>query len=90
MTTNHIQSSLDWNTVQAKIEQSAHKLKKYNYEMLKLSNNIGRMVTDLSREEITCRRLGHQTQQHQEMVDKINQSITEYEQMITFAVLING
>jgi len=87
---NQLQTSLDWETVQQSIEQPAHKLKRYNYEMLKVSRNIGYMVAELSKEEIICRRQGRQTRKHQELLDKINLAIQEYEQYITFAVLLNG
>lgn len=85
-----IQTSLDWAKVQIAIEQPARKLKTYNHQMLQISRNIGLMVADLSKEEINCRKLGKQTRKHQELVDKINAEIENYERMITFAVLLNG
>lgn len=86
----YIQTSLDWGKVQMDIEAPAHKLKRYNHEMLQISKNIGVMVAELSKEEINCRRLGKQTTKHRELVDKINQEIENYQAMITFGVLLNG
>ena len=87
---NQIQSSLDWPAVQTQLEAPVRRMKKYSGEMLKVSRNIGLMVTELSKEEITCRRMGRQTSNHKQMVDKINEEIANYERMITFAVLLAG
>jgi hypothetical protein len=58
--------------------------------MLQISTNIGRLVKNLSEEEINCRRQGRQTRKHQELLTKINEEINVYEQMLTFGVLLNG
>ena len=88
--TNQIQSSLDWPTVQTALEAPLHKMKKYTHEMWNISHNIGLMVKELSKEEINCRRQQKQTRIHKEMLAKINEEITNYERMITFAVLLAG
>ena len=87
---NTIQTSMDWAAVQQRIEAPALKMKRYSGEMLKVSRNIGLMVTELSKEEINCRRQGRQTSNHKQMVDKINEEIANYERMLTFAVLLAG
>lgn len=87
---NQIQTSMDWASVQQRLELPVVRMKKYSGEMLKVSRNIGRMVTELSKEEINCRRLGRQTSNHKQMVDKINEEIANYERMLTFAVLLAG
>jgi DNA-dependent RNA polymerase auxiliary subunit epsilon len=48
------------------------------------------MITELSIEEVECRRKQKQTKKHLEMITKINEEITNYEQMITFGTLLNG
>lgn len=88
--TNQIQTSVDWPRVQTQLEAPVRRMKKYSGEMLKVSRNIGLMVTELSKEEINCRRSGRQTSNHKQMVDKINEEIANYERMITFAVLLAG
>ena len=85
---NKILTSLDWQQVQAQIEQPARQLKQYSYEMLRISKNIGLMVTELSKEEITCRRLHKRTMKHIELVDKINEEIANYERQITFGLML--
>ena len=85
-----ITQSLDWAKVQIALEAPAHKLKRYTHDMLKMSNAIGHMVKKLSEEEITCRRIGRQTQKHKELLEQINQDIAQYEQYLTFGVLLNG
>jgi hypothetical protein len=85
-----ITQSLDWAKVQIALEAPAHKLKSYTSDMLKMSDAIGSMVKKLSEEEITCRRMGRQTQKHKELLEQINQEIAHYEQYLTFGVLLNG
>ena len=87
---NKIQTSMDWAEVQRRIEAPIHSMKRYNHEMWNISHNIGLMVKQLSKEEVTCRRQQRQTRQHAEMVDKINEEIANYERMLTFAVLLAG
>ena len=87
---NQIQTSMDWAKVQQSIEAPVIKMKRYSHQMMKISRNIGYMVSALSKEEINCRRQGKQTERHKEMVDKINLEIANYERMITFAVLLAG
>jgi PP-loop superfamily ATP-utilizing enzyme len=87
---NQIYSSLDWPKVQTALEAPLHRMKKYTHEMWNISHNIGLMVKELSKEEINCRRHQKQTRIHKEMLDKINKEITNYERMITFAVLLAG
>lgn len=87
---NKIHSSLDWPAVQTALEAPLRKMSKYTHEMWNISHNIGLMVKELSKEEINCRRQQKQTRQHKEMLDKINEEITNYERMMTFAVLLAG
>jgi PP-loop superfamily ATP-utilizing enzyme len=87
---HQIQSSLDWPQTQTRLEAPLHKMKKYTQEMWNISHNIGLMVKELSKEEINCRRYQKQTRIHKEMLAKINEEITNYERMITFAVLLAG
>jgi hypothetical protein len=85
-----INTSLDWAQVQIALEAPAHKMKRYTNDMLKMSNAIGHMVKRLSEEEINCRRQGKQTQKHKELLAEINQEIANYEQYLTFGVLLSG
>ncbi len=85
-----INHSLEWAQIQIDLERPAKKLKRYSNEMLQISSNIGRLVKNLSEEEINCRRQGRQTRKHQELLTKINGEINMYEQMLTFGVLLNG
>jgi hypothetical protein len=87
---SEITNSLDWARVQIELEAPAHKMKTYTGDMLKMSSAIGHMVKRLSEEEINCRRQGRQTQRHKELLGQINQEISNYEQYLTFGVLLNG
>ena len=85
-----ITTSLDWAKVSIELENAAKKLKRYGPEMLRMSNNIGIMVKKLGEEEVTCRRMGRQTRQHQEQLAKINEEIANFERYLTFGVLLSG
>jgi hypothetical protein len=85
---NKLTTSLDWEQVRANIEAPVHKLKSYSGEMLLMSRNIALMVTKLSTEEIACRRTQKQTRKHKELIDIINAEIENYQQLVTFAVLL--
>ena len=85
-----ITTSLDWARVQIELEETAHKMKRYTHDMLKMSSAIGHMVKKLGEEEINCRRLHRQTSKHKELLEQINKEIANYEQFITFGVLLNG
>jgi hypothetical protein len=85
-----IHQSLDWAEVQIALEAPAHKMKRHTNDMLKMSNAIGSMVKKLSEEEINCRRQGKQTQKHRELLEEINREIANYEQYLTFGVLLNS
>jgi len=85
-----INHSLEWAQIQIDLERPAKKLKRYSNDMLQISTNIGRLVKQLSEEEINCRRQGRQTKKHQDLLTKINGEINMYEQMLTFGVLLNG
>lgn len=85
-----INQSLEWAELQNKLESPVRKLNKYSDEMLKISKNIGLMVNELSKEEINCRRHQKQTTRHKELLKEINCQIDNYENMITFAVLLTG
>ena len=85
-----INHSLEWAQIQIDLERPAKKLKRYSNDMLQISTNIGRLVKQLSEEEINCRRMGRQTRKHQDLLEKINGEINMYEQMLTFGVLLNG
>jgi hypothetical protein len=85
-----ITTSLDWDRVSIELENSAKRLGRYSPEMLRISSNIGAMVKELGKEEITCRRHGRQTRQHKELLDKINQEIANFEMYLTFGTLLSG
>jgi hypothetical protein len=85
-----INHSLEWAAVSIQLESAAKKMKRYGPEMLKISSNIGDMVKKLSEEEINCRRQGKQTRLHQELLTKINEEIAQFEQYVTFGVLLSG
>lgn len=87
-TMSSITTSLDWPGVQTAMDAPALKMKRYSYQMMQISKNIGTMVTNLGNEEINCRREHKQTRLHKELIAQINAEIENYESLITFAVLL--
>jgi len=85
-----IETSLDWQKVHAKLIKLAEGTGQHQKDMKKILGNIETMIINLSIEEIQCRKKQKQTKRHQEMVTKINEEISNYEQMITFGTLLNG
>ena len=87
---SELQSSLDWPAMQTAMEAPAYKINKFSGELRQMSDNIGGMIKALSIEEIECRRQQKQTRKHRELLDKINEYISDYERNLTFAVLLAG
>jgi hypothetical protein len=85
-----ITNSLEWSDVKTKLEAHARTLGPHGIKMLTIVSNISKMVSELSREEINCRRHNRQTMRHRELLDKINQEIDSYEKMITFGTLLGN
>tara|TARA_R110000868_G_scaffold23580_1_gene94707 strand:+ start:330 stop:593 length:264 start_codon:yes stop_codon:yes gene_type:complete len=85
-----IESSVDWQEVRTSLIKLAEATGIHQNQMKKIVGNFDSMVTELSIEEIECRRKQKQTKKHLEMITKINEEITNYEQMITFGTLLNG
>ena len=85
-----IESSLEWQEVRASLIKLAEATGIHQNQMKKIVGNFDSMITELSIEEVECRRKQKQTKKHLEMITKINEEITNYEQMITFGTLLNG
>jgi hypothetical protein len=85
-----VETSLDWQHIYPKLMKLAESTGQHQFDMKKIVGNLESMITELSIEEIECRRKQKQTKKHQELITKINEEITNYEQMITFGTLLNG
>jgi len=59
-------------------------------DLLKMLRNIDTAMNAVSRESVECRRLHRETLQHQELVKKARDLVTNLEQHLTFAALLNG
>jgi hypothetical protein len=59
-------------------------------DLLKMLKNIDVAVNAVSRESVECRRLHKETGQYRDLVKKADQLITNLEQHLTFAALLNG
>ena len=59
-------------------------------DLLKMLRNIDVALNAVSRESVECRRLHKQTLHYQELVKRAQDLITNLEQHLTFAALLNG
>ena len=81
----------DWTKVEQDLQQKVHKLYKQNLnkedfmKLMKMIDNISSMMSQLSIEEIECRRKQKQTKKHLEMI-----TIDAFEQLLMFGVLLKG
>lgn len=86
----HIQTSEDWVKIEQDLLAKARSLPHASQDLSKICKNISKLVSQLSLEEINCRRLHKQTIKHTELMNQINEQIDSLEQLITFAALIQN
>jgi hypothetical protein len=78
------------NRVNAVEKQIATVKNKVAYRDLRLMlKNIDRTITEISKEEVECRRMKKTTPKHRELEKQANDLLTNLEQMVTFAALIS-
>ncbi len=82
-----LQTSVDWPKIERELLQKAKILPHAAQDLQKICKNIQLLVSQLSKEEIKCRKLKRQTSKHIETVEEINKQIDFFEQLITFAAL---
>lgn len=59
-------------------------------DLLKMLKNIDTAVNAASRESVECRRLHRETLHYKELCKKADQLVSNLEQHLTFAALLNG
>jgi hypothetical protein len=59
-------------------------------DLLKMLKNIDTAINAISRESVECRRLHRETLHYQDLIKKADNLITNLEQHLTFAALLNG
>jgi hypothetical protein len=57
-------------------------------DLYKMYQNCKNIYIDLDKESVECRRTKRETVRYRELEQKLNESITEFEQWITYAALI--
>jgi hypothetical protein len=81
-----LKNSLDWQDISTKIQFDLSSIG-YNPDLQKMSNNISNMVTELSKMEVTGRRLNSKLYS-QELLLKINKAIDHLEKLILMGILM--
>jgi hypothetical protein len=74
--------------IERKIPQIRNKVARR--DLMKMLKNIDMAINAVSRESVECRRLHRETARHKELVQNANDLITNLEQHLTFAALLNG
>ena len=74
--------------IERKIPQIRNKVARR--DLMKMLKNIDVAINAVSRESVECRRLHRQTLHDQELVQQAQALITNLEQHLTFAALLNG
>ena len=59
-------------------------------DLMKMLKNIDSALNAVSRESVECRRLHRETGHYKELLSKAQNLITNLEQHLTFAALLNG
>lgn len=59
-------------------------------DLMKMLRNIDTALNAVSRESVECRRLHRETGHYRELLKQADQLITNLEQHLTFAALLNG
>ena len=59
-------------------------------DLFKLYTNCKNVYVEMDKESVECRRLHRIIVKYTELEQKLNKSITEFEQWITFATLLYG
>ena len=74
--------------IERKIPQIRNKVARR--DLMKMLKNIDVAINAVSRESVECRRLHRETLHYQELVRQAAAQITNLEQHLTFAALLNG
>ncbi len=59
-------------------------------DLMKMLRNIDTAINNVSKESVECRRLHKETGHYRELIQKASDLITNLEQHLTFAALLNG
>jgi predicted nucleic acid-binding Zn-ribbon protein len=73
---------------QAEKQISAIKSKIAYRDLRKMLDNIDKVITEISKESVECRRTKKDTPKYAELISKANTLLDSLEQHITFAALI--
>ena len=82
-----IEKAIDWNQVSIKIQQQLSSIG-YNPDLQKMYRNIDKMVTELSKIEVSFRRVNKSNNLTESKVKQINNSIDHLEKLIIMAKLM--
>jgi hypothetical protein len=82
-----IQTSLDWLVVGTDLADQLHKVP-YNRDLVRMFNNIGTMVDELSKQEVETRRI-NKPEYNKQKVDDINKAIDHLEKLLLLAKLMS-
>jgi predicted nucleic acid-binding Zn-ribbon protein len=73
---------------QAELKISAIKSKVAYRDLRKMLANVDKVITEISKESVECRRNKKDTPKYKDLIQQANELLTNLEQHITFAALI--
>ena len=59
-------------------------------DLKRMYTNCRRIQTEISKEDVTCRRFGKNTVKKQELTQELQEAVNTLEQYLVFATLLNG
>jgi glucose-6-phosphate dehydrogenase assembly protein OpcA len=57
-------------------------------DLRQMLSSVDKVVTEISKESVECRRMKKQTMKYTELTEQANQMLTNLEQHVTFAALL--
>ena len=76
------------NQIESKIPQVKNKTARK--DLLKMVKTVDAAISAADKESVECRRLKRETLRYKELVQNVNELLTNLEQHITFASLLNA
>ena len=79
----------DWHSSHTNLIDQMNSMRDWRakQDVLKIYQGLALLIRELSKEEVVCRRMHKSTIRHQELLQKINERIAFFEEMVFFGTL---
>lgn len=82
-----IRNSLEWSNIASELYKQLHDVG-YNQDLMRMIQNINKMVAELSKREVEARRI-KKPEYNQAFIDEINKAIDHVEKLLLVAKLMS-